>query len=35
MRAQLRELAAFAPFHERQMARLLRALLCQAGIAGY
>jgi len=31
----LREFAAFAPFHERQMARLLRALLSQAGIRGY
>ena len=27
----LREFAAFAPFHERQMARLLRAILRQAG----
>lgn len=27
----LREFAAFAPFHERQMARLLRAILDQAG----
>ena len=31
----LREFAAFAPFHERQMARLLRALLRQAGVRGY
>ena len=31
----LREFAAFAPFHERQMARLLRAILRQAGRAGY
>ena len=30
----LREFTAFAPFHERQMARLLRAILRQAGIAG-
>ena len=27
----LREFAAFAPFHERQMARMLRAILRQAG----
>ena len=31
----LREFAAFAPFHERQTARLLRALLRQAGVRGY
>ena len=31
----LREFAAFAPFHERRTARLLRALLYQAGIGGY
>ena len=31
----LREFAAFAPYHERQMARLLRAILRQAGRAGY
>ena len=28
----LREFAAFAPFHEAQMARMLRALLTQAGL---
>lgn len=31
----LREFAAYAPYHERQMARLLHAILRQAGRAGY
>ena len=30
----LREFTAFAPYHERQMARLLRAILRQAGLGG-